>query len=162
MRLATIELCKDWLEFSAGHFTILSPTTREPLHGHNYQIYCALTMIVGELGMTFDYRFYKEKIRNICKEINLFFLLPANSPYLNIEEAGDYYNVYFAEEKMPFLKKDIKILPVVNITVEELSNWFLQRLIADEKELEEHALQKIEVKVYSTPSQCGSSKWEKS
>ena len=54
----------------------------------------------------------------------------------------------------------MKILPVVNITVEELSNWFLQHLIEDKQELKKNAIEKIIIKVSSSAGQYGSSQWE--
>ena len=46
--LIRIELSKEYLNFSAGHFTIFSATERENLHGHNFQVRGAVTAaIVG-------------------------------------------------------------------------------------------------------------------
>jgi 6-pyruvoyltetrahydropterin/6-carboxytetrahydropterin synthase len=55
----------------------------------------------------------------------------------------------------------VKILPIHNVTVEELSNWFIQQLIADKKELETNKIKDIKVKVFSGPGQSGSAAWEK-
>jgi hypothetical protein len=49
----------------------------------------------------------------------------------------------------------------VNITVEELSYWFLGHLIADKHDLEKNLIQKIKVKVSSSPGQFGSAQWKK-
>lgn len=124
MRLSTIELSKQRLGFSAGHFTIFSATEREALHGHNYQVCCAITSQVGELGLSFDYRYYKDQIAERCKQVDEIFLIPQDSPYLKIEEQENYYFIHFNKEKIPFLKQDVKFLPLVNISVEELSHWF--------------------------------------
>ncbi|MCE3238810.1 MAG: hypothetical protein K0R24_1791, partial [Gammaproteobacteria bacterium] len=32
------------------------------------------------------------------------------------------------------LKRDAKILPIYNVTIEELSHWFLKNLLLDKKE----------------------------
>ena len=37
-QLTTIELSKEYLKFSAGHFTVFSATERERLHGHNFSV----------------------------------------------------------------------------------------------------------------------------
>ena len=42
----TLELCQEEMKFSAGHFTILSATERERLHGHNFTVYVAITGVV--------------------------------------------------------------------------------------------------------------------
>src|SRR5580704_9461333 len=93
--LTTIELQKEVMKFSAGHTTIFSATEREPLHGHHYGVYLALTTWVEENGMTFDYRYYKEKVRQLCKHLNQTFLMPMYSPYLTQEEDDEYYYFTF-------------------------------------------------------------------
>lgn len=158
--MTTVELQKESMKFSAGHTTIFSETEREPLHGHMYSVYLALTTAVEENGMTFDYRYYKQKIHVLCRSLNQIFLMPEFSPYLSITEDDEYYYFSFNNKKMPFLKEDVKILPVINITVEELSKWFVEELIADKKELSKHRIEKIVVKVFSAPGQSASHTWE--
>ncbi|GFZ97174.1 hypothetical protein [Okeania sp. KiyG1] len=48
-----------------------------------------------------------------------------------------------------------------NITVEELSHWFLQQLLVHVEENQEHLIQAIEVKIFSGPGQSGNSFWSK-
>jgi len=156
-----IELCKEQMGFSAGHFTIFSKTQREKLHGHNYQVYCALTTDVPELGLMFDYRVYKRKIIELARRIHLSFLLPAHCPHLILEEEGDYIYAHFNDQKIPFLKQDVTVLPLSNITVEALSQWFLDALVKDDQSLVEHAIQKIVVKVSNTPGTWGQALWQR-
>lgn len=157
----TVELHKEAMKFSAGHTTIFSATDREPLHGHHYTVYLALTTWVEENGMTFDYRYYKKKIVELCRHVNQTFLMPEKSPFLTIDEDDDYYYFTFNQKKMPFLKEDVTLMPLTNITVEELSRWFVQELIKDQVELEKHRIEKIKVKVFSAPGQSASHEWQK-
>lgn len=158
---STVELQKESMKFAAGHTTIFSATEREPLHGHQYNVYLALTTWVEENGMTFDYRYYKQKIKDLCRALNQTFLMPMYSPFLTQTEDDAYYYFMFDHKKMPFLKEDITLLPVTNITVEELSRWFVVRLIEDKTELSKHRIEKIVVKVFSAPGQSASHTWEK-
>jgi len=158
-RLSTLELSKSGLKFSAGHFTIFSATEREKLHGHNYTVYAALTTAIGDEGLNFDYRHYVQILKDICKEINHYFLLPSKSKFLEISEENDYYQVKFDKDVIPFLKKDAMLLPITNITVEELSNWFLTKLIDASQDLKKHAIQSITIKVSSSPGRSGSATW---
>lgn len=160
-RLSTIELFKEDMKFSAGHFAIFSRDVRENMHGHNYNVCASFTTIIEDEGMSFDYRFYKNKVRKICDSLNEITLIPGNCKYIKIEDADTYYNIYFSDEKLIFLKRDIRILPVYNITVEELSNWILQQILADKDELNNNKIQEIEIKVFSGPGQSGSAKWSK-
>lgn len=157
--LTTVELQKETMKFSAGHTTIFSKTEREPLHGHMYQVYLGLTTWVEENGMAFDYRYYKEKIHALCKSLNQTFLMPEHSPFLEFAEDDEYYYFTFNKKKMPFLKEDVTILPLSNITVEELSRWFVGEIIKNKGELEKHRIEKVVVKVFSAPGQSASHEW---
>lgn len=160
-RFAIVELHKDELHFSAGHFTIFSETERENLHGHNYNVDVALHVALNDNGMAFDYRLYKNKLLALCQQLDRRFLLPAHSKYLKIEDTDDLIYAHFGKERIPFLKRDVTILPVTNVTIEELSHWFLHKLTLDEIELKRHKIQGITVKVFNGPGQSGSSRWGK-
>ena len=159
--LTTVELQKESMKFSAGHTTIFSATEREPLHGHMYGVSLALTTRVEENGMTFDYRYYKERIHVLCRQLNQTFLMPQFSPFLEYAEDADYYYFTFNHKKMPFLKEDITLMPLTNITVEELSRWFVNELIKDEGELVLHRVEHIVVKISSAPGQSASHSWHR-
>ncbi len=158
-RLSTIELFKEDMKFSAGHFTIFSSEIRERLHGHNYTVYAAITTLIKDEGLSFDYRYYKEKLRVICETLDEVMLIPEQCKYIQIKENGDYYHIHFNGEVIIFLKNDVKLLPVTNITVEELSNWVLKAALEDKEELLKNKIQKIKIKVFSGPGQSGSSTW---
>jgi 6-pyruvoyltetrahydropterin/6-carboxytetrahydropterin synthase len=158
--LTTVELQKESMKFAAGHTTIFSATEREPLHGHQYGVYLALTTFVEENGMTFDYRYYKERVHKLCRKLNQTFLMPQFSPFMEYTEDDEYYYFTFNNKKIPFLKEDVTLMPLCNITVEELSRWFVNELIKDKKELHNHRLQRIVIKVFSAPGQSASHIWE--
>jgi 6-pyruvoyltetrahydropterin/6-carboxytetrahydropterin synthase len=107
----------------------------------------------ADLGMTFDYREYKKKIVKLCKSLNEYFLLPGASKYLQINNDGLNLKAVFNKEEIPFLSKDVKILPISNITVEELSHWFLLQLT----DVGASEINKLRVDVSSGPGQSGSS-----
>lgn len=160
--LTTVELQKESMKFSAGHTTIFSATEREPLHGHMYNVYLALTTWVEENGMTFDYRYYRERIHLLCRQLNQTFLMPQFSPFLEYAEDQEYYYFTFNHKKIPFLKEDVTMLPVTNITVEELSRWFVNELTKETAELDKHRIDNIVVKVFSAPGQSASHTWQRS
>lgn len=155
VRLACLEIHKEEFSFSAGHFTIFSASEREALHGHNYYVSVAFNFKISHNGLAFDYRDYKKKMHSLCEQIDRHFLLPSHSPYLTLHEEGDYWIAHFNSEKIPFLKKDVVVLPLVNITIEELSHWFLQKLLEQSSQLSEHGIVGMQVKVYNGPGQSG-------
>lgn len=161
MRLATLELYKEFMKFSAGHVTIFSKDHRENVHGHNFRVRVHLTMPVNENGMTVDYNVYKKRIKALCQSLNNFFLIPTQSPYLILDEDAARVHMTFNEETISFPKRDIKRLPLRNITVEELSFWFIEQLIADTVQLDAHRIQAISVKVTTGPGQAGRTDWSR-
>jgi 6-pyruvoyltetrahydropterin/6-carboxytetrahydropterin synthase len=156
---SVIELQKESMKFSAGHTTIFSATEREPLHGHMYRVYLSLTAWIEDNGMAFDYRYYKKRIQELCKQLNQTFLMPEFSPFLEHSEDEEYHYFTFNHKKIPFLKEDVTLMPLSNITVEELSRWFINELIKNQEELDRHGIDKIEVKIFSAPGQSGNHEW---
>jgi 6-pyruvoyltetrahydropterin/6-carboxytetrahydropterin synthase len=158
-RLATVQIHKDELNFSAGHFTIFSATEREDLHGHNYYVDTEFQVILNDNGLAFDYRVYKKKLLALCSQLDRRFLLPAQSKHLTLEETPDMWIAHYGQEKIPFLKRDVVILPVCNVTIEELSHWFLQQLTQDKATLKQHHIQKLSIRVFNGPGQSGGATW---
>lgn len=153
-----LQIHKEAFSFSAGHFTIFSATERETMHGHNYYVSITFDLTVAHNGLAFDYRLYKKRLQLLCDKIDRHFLLPEFSPYLQIESDAEYYYAYFDNKKMPFLKEDVVILPLSNITIETLSAWFLKELIQDKNEIKQHAILDIQIDVYNGLEQSGSTR----
>ncbi len=160
-RTTVIELFKEEMKFSAGHFTIFSASERENLHGHNFTVYTALEGRVTDNGMLADYGAYKRWIIERCKSWNETFLLPGESPHLRIEHRDGLVVAHFAGEQIPFLKRDVTILPAKNITLEELARLFGEGLIADDERLRRDDVFAITVKCASGPGQQASWRWSR-
>lgn len=159
--LTTIELFKEDMKFSSGHFTIFSSTERENIHGHNYRLYASFTIKTRKDGMSVDYRFYKEKMRSLCKMLDEIVIIPGLSKYLDIIETEKHFQILFNSESMNFLKRDILVLPIKNVTVEELSKWFIQQITSDQVYFGNDNVVAIKVKVFSGPGQSGSASWKR-
>jgi 6-pyruvoyltetrahydropterin/6-carboxytetrahydropterin synthase len=154
------EITKDYLHFSAAHFTIFSATQRENLHGHNFDVSCSLDTVVGPNGLAFDYNVVKDRLMALCDELDERVLLPAQSPHLTFEKDAGYLVVCFADERIPFLERDALLLPIRNATVEEFARWFAIRLGAD-AELRKQPIESLNVRVSSGPGQWASSRWSR-
>ena len=161
MQLTTIEISKEYLKFSAAHFTVFSATDRERLHGHNFKVAAKVTAPVGDNGMCFSYRIFKDKLEALCAALDEYMLLSADSPYLRISEEGANYRVEFADEVMYFLKADTLLLPVRNATVEEYSRYLLEKMFEDRELIEGRDIREVQVKVSSGPWQWGSAHWKR-
>lgn len=162
MHTITLELFKENMKFSAGHFTIFSATERENLHGHNFTVHVILEARLQGNGMCFDYGLYKRRIEALCRAWNEVVILPTRSPYLRLEEVDNKVLAYFHDECIPFLRRDVLLLPIENATVEELSRLFLENLVQDPAECERWGLETVTVKIFSAPGQCAAGTWRRS
>ena len=160
-RLANLEIHKEEFSFSAGHFTIFSATEREHLHGHNYAVSISFNLKIEHNGLSFDYRHYKKIIHTLCDSLDRRFLLPAYSPYLKLEDKEDNCLAWFNHKLLTFPKDDVVILPLSNITIEELSYWFLQKILENQTEIHQHLIESITVKVYNNHQQSAGATWSK-
>lgn len=131
MARTTFEISKEALHFAAAHFTIFSATERENLHGHNFRVAVEVDAEVGGDGLAFDYNLVKTSLKALCDELDERTLLPALSPHLAITEEDSYTVAHFNGERLPFLQRDVLTLPVGNITVEALAQWFGDELLGD-------------------------------
>lgn len=157
-RRTSIEISKDYLHFNAAHFTLFSATAREDLHGHTFYVAAVVDSAVGDDGLAFDYNLFKATLKSLCGELDEKVLLPERSPYLTLGEDGGYLVARFADERIPFLPRDVRTLPVRNITVEELAPWFLSALRA-RPEIAALALERLTIRVSSGPGQWAAATW---
>lgn len=157
-RYTQIKLHKEYMKFSAAHFTIFSATERERLHGHNFQVEAEIKTSVNEDGICFGYRLFKDLVSKACKQLDEYVLLPALSPHLDIREEGNYYAATFNGETILQLKSDTLLLPIHNSTVEEFSHYILSQL-QTELIKPPYSAEWIRVGVSSGPGQSGVSEW---
>jgi 6-pyruvoyltetrahydropterin/6-carboxytetrahydropterin synthase len=143
----TINLAKEPFKFSCSHFTILSATEAERLHGDNYQVRVSIAVrdTDPKLGLAFDFNTVKPLIRAFCDELDERILLPAKSPYLKIASEGGQVDVRFGKKRYGFPEEDTLTLPLVNITTEELSRYACERLVQDMKALPHWTQVKVSV-----------------
>ncbi len=120
-----ISLAKDYFKFSCSHFTILSPDHAERLHGHNYQVQIELHVkkTHPQLGFAFDFNLIKPKVVAVCEKLDERILIPKDSPFLLTTDVKDNLEIRFKERCYSFPKEDVVLLPLVNITAEELSRY---------------------------------------
>ena len=147
---------KESHKFSVAHFTIFSASERERLHGHNYSVSARFLAPMGDNGFSADYNVYKNRLAHLCDELDEYMLLAADSPHQQVAEEGDYYRVHFNGEQMLFLKADTQVLPLRNVTVEELAGYLLAKLVALSAD---DNLREIELFVASGPGQKAGALW---
>ena len=130
-QLATLHINKQAHKFSAAHFTIFSATDRERLHGHNYGVSARIVAVMGENGFSADYNVYKRCLQKLCDAHDEYMLLPAQSPWLEVVTQEDEYYATFNDKTLRFPCDETLLLPIVNVTVEALAHYFLERVLAE-------------------------------
>lgn len=157
-RLTTLYIDKEAHKFSAAHFTIFSARERERLHGHNYSVSARIVAPMGPNGFSADYNVYKNRLRTLCEGLDEYVLIAANSPHQELVDDGDELAVTFADKTLRFPRDEVLVLPVVNVTVEELAHYLLALLLAENPDDD---LVEVELGVSSGPGQIGSAIWRK-
>jgi 6-pyruvoyltetrahydropterin/6-carboxytetrahydropterin synthase len=155
-RLATLHINKQAHKFSAAHFTIFSETERERLHGHNYGVSARIVAEMGENGFSADYNVYKRCLQKLCDAHDEYLLLPAQSPWLDVIEEGDEYFATFNGKTLRFPCDETLLLPIVNVTVEALAHYLLDKIL--EEDLMGDVVE-LEVFVTSGDGQASSACW---
>lgn len=129
MSIYRINIFKEAIHFNAAHFTIFSETQRERLHGHDYFLKAFITCDLQlNHGLIFDYKILKKLMSNITEQLNEFFLLPEHSPMLKIKYVEDNIEFSYQHDFFSLPKKDVKLLPLQNVSNEELLDWIYQQL----------------------------------
>ena len=157
-QLISIQIAKDYLGFSAGHFTIFSATRRERLHGHSFRVRAEVLAPVDANGLAFDYTPLKRCLKKLCDGLDERLLLPAHSPHLDINTTATTISACFDGETMTLPIADVLVLPIKNITIEELAPYFLQCLL-ELPELNLKTAQMLTVGVSSSLGQWGECHW---
>lgn len=160
--LTSIEIEKSYLHFSAAHFTIFSASNRERLHGHNWRVAVEITSELGDEGLCFDYAIYKKILKDMCAQYDEYTLIAEQSPHLTITEDDDFYFIEHNKITQPLLKTDTILLPIKNVTIEALADYFLSLMTADQANLEALKIHRFEMRVSSGPNQWGIARWQRS
>lgn len=160
-KIASINIEKSYLHFSAAHFTIFSATERERLHGHNWRVGVEIGGCIDSNGLLFDYAIYKEILKDLCQSFDEYTLIAEKSPHLDIKEDDDFFHVTHNGINQPLLKTDTLLLPIENITIESLAHYFLELMVKDQERLDELNIISFELKVSSGPNQWGIARWHK-
>ena len=158
MQNTTIEISKEYLHFAAAHFTLFSATERENLHGHNFQVTLDADAPMQDDGLTFDYNILKKAVKQLCDDLDEQVLMPTRSPYLEIDEQDDYTYIVFNGERIPFLQRDLTLLPIRNITVEELAQYLLAKLL-EREDIKALDIDNMLLRCASGEGQWASAKW---
>ncbi len=115
------------LTFSAAHF-LADHTKCERLHGHTYAVHLKVEGEPGPTGMVVDFVALKRVLREIVAPLDHGIMIPQNGA-LNIAENEDSIDIEVGGKRYLFPREEVKLLPTVTTTVEDISGMLLDRLM---------------------------------
>lgn len=146
-------LSKESFKFSCSHFTIFGPGEAERMHGHNYFLSVELVIqdVNPQLGMAFDFNQLKPRIKDVCDRLDEQILIPEESPFLQIQSSSGEVTIHFAKKRYVLPAEDVLLLPLVNISTEELARYVCIEISQAAQSIKE--VQDLTVTIEETPGQ---------
>jgi 6-pyruvoyl-tetrahydropterin synthase len=124
----SVVVAKDYLKFAAAHF-MAYPGYRESLHGHNYQVSVRVEANLGPDGYVLDFGLVKQIAKALCEELDERVLVPEASDCLAVTRLADAVEVTTESgDRFRFPAADVRLLPIVHSSAEELAAYLLGRL----------------------------------
>jgi len=150
----SVVVAKEYLKFASAHF-IAYPGFRETLHGHNYQMSVRVEADLGPDGYVLDFGIVKRAAKALCDELDERVILPARSDCMTVTSAGDTVEAVTEDGgRFCFPAGDVRILPIVHSSAEELAAYLLGRLRAAlAAEVQGRGVFALEVGVAEAPGQ---------
>ena len=130
MQTWSIQLEKEYFNFAIAHFLIFPDGSQERLHGHNYRIRAEIHCALSKYGLVIDFNVIKPILKRICDEMDQHFVILGEHPVLtyNAREDG-VMEVRYRESYYAAPIGDCIVLPLNNISVENLSGWLGKELL---------------------------------
>jgi len=133
-----IDISKEYLKFSAAHFTIFDDSSLELLHGHNYYVALRMEAREADHGLVLDFKIFKNILRRVCDELDEKVLLPMQAPLLKVAKHENHFTAVFHgagfKKEYEFPCEDVMLLPMSNVTSENLAKYVCEEFITHFKQ----------------------------
>ncbi|MEY4616322.1 MAG: hypothetical protein RJB66_1282 [Pseudomonadota bacterium] len=152
-----LNLSKENMKFSSAHFLIFDDHKAERLHGHNYRVVVDFKIEWdedSEYGYAVDFSILKNIIKAQLDQWDEHVLLPAKHKDIKVAVRGDSLELNFRDRFYVFPKNEVMLLPIVNTSVELLSELLCKELWAS---LQSLGIAGMQVQVEETLGQSGRS-----
>ena len=119
---------KTGIRFSAAH--ILPKHKRcGVLHGHTYAIHARIFGDKDKQDFVMDFSIVKKYLKNISESLDHKILIPEKNNYF--KNQGKEIKIEVDDKKYILPKEDCALIPIKNITAENLAEYILKILIDD-------------------------------
>ncbi len=155
----TLHIYKQNFKFSSAHFLIFDEKHAERLHGHNYQVrlkmkFKADSPEMTQQGFCIDFNEIKKWLKEKLNQWDEMVLLPDKHPDFKFQKKGPSLEVTFRDRFYVFPQNEVVLLPILNTSVELLSQLLAQATYA---EFKSRGAQSVEITVEESPGQAASS-----
>ena len=155
-RIFSIEVAKDYFNFSSAHFLIFPDGQREPLHGHNYQVSVTLEGEIDHAGVVLDFITFKPLVKQVCDALDHRTLIQTESPIVKVKRRGKEVEVRYKTQRLLLPTQDVILLPLVNTSTELLAEHVANRIRREVRKKFPHTrIRSMEVGVEEARGQRG-------
>lgn len=125
----SVEVTKEHLVFSAGHFITFAGGICERIHGHNWRAKVAVEGPLDANHYVFDFIAIRDDAQAIAARLDHRMLLPTRSPLIHVDIEGTQAVARFESRLWSFPADECVLLPMENTTAELIARWFADELI---------------------------------
>ncbi|WP_437203305.1 6-pyruvoyl trahydropterin synthase family protein [Planctomicrobium sp. SH664] len=129
IRRFSVEVTKDHLVFSAGHFITIGDFC-ERLHGHNFRVAAIVEGVLDPNGYVFDFIALRDELQKLVNQLDHRMLLPLNHPEIQLDVREREIEVTYTDRRWVFPREECVLLPVAQTTTELLAQWLGEQLLA--------------------------------
>lgn len=145
---------RNTLRFAAAHFTTFGGEC-EPLHGHNYDVTVEISGALTTDSWVIDFSEAKALVRDLCRELDHKFIVPALSKDISISRSGGELTLEWGDLRYVMPEKDSVAIDVDNTTAERLAEWFAGRITVELQSRGAGNVASVTVGVEEMPGQSG-------
>jgi 6-pyruvoyltetrahydropterin/6-carboxytetrahydropterin synthase len=151
-----IVIAREQYKFSCAHMTVFPDGTKERLHGHNYTIAVAIDVDSVALAAMIPFTPIKQALVEICAAYKERVLLAEHNPHFTIVRDDGELEFKLCGERYVLPRGDALLLPVDNISVEQLAAHIASLLQTKLAVLAAPHVRALEVTVEESPGQGAS------
>jgi len=121
------------LKFAAAHMTLFPDGSKEPIHGHTYQINIRIHLKENSLEKMIPFSDVKNTIRKLCENWHHKLLLPALAKELKMVKKEEKEIEFFLCEKRYVIPTDeVELISKKNTSTEDLAEEILEQFFKQE------------------------------
>jgi 6-pyruvoyltetrahydropterin/6-carboxytetrahydropterin synthase len=155
-----VQIKKEAIKFSSAHMTVFPDGTKEPLHGHNYQVTLYVELLDASLKNMVSFAEFKKALNSICERWDEKLLIAAKCPFYEvIKEDAVELEFKLCGKRYVIPKDEIEFLQIENITTELLAQNYCDQFISKLEHAIIPKIKSISIQIDESGGQGASFTW---